>query len=195
VRYLSVCSGIEAATVAWHPLGWQAAAYSEIEKFPRAVLRTITPTFRCMATSRRSEATSMDLFTSLSGEPPARTSQSRDFARELLASEATSPSSFYGWLRDWSRVGSSGRTFPASCRRTEDGRLEPSSEGWQSSGMGSPTGFLTLSTSAWPSDGRACSLSDILETGDVPQRFFLSAKACKGILRRAGKRGKNCRPR
>lgn len=31
MRYLSVCSGIEAATVAWHPLGWEAAAYSEIE--------------------------------------------------------------------------------------------------------------------------------------------------------------------
>jgi site-specific DNA-cytosine methylase len=38
VRYLSVCSGIEAATVAWHPLGWEAFAYSEIEAFPAAVL-------------------------------------------------------------------------------------------------------------------------------------------------------------
>jgi DNA (cytosine-5)-methyltransferase 1 len=38
LRYLSVCSGIEAATVAWHPLGWKAAAYSEIEKFPSQVL-------------------------------------------------------------------------------------------------------------------------------------------------------------
>ena len=38
MKYLSVCSGIEAATVAWHPLGWQAAAYSEIEPFPSAVL-------------------------------------------------------------------------------------------------------------------------------------------------------------
>ena len=38
MRYLSVCSGIEAATVAWHPLGWEAAALSEIEAFPRAVL-------------------------------------------------------------------------------------------------------------------------------------------------------------
>jgi DNA (cytosine-5)-methyltransferase 1 len=37
-RYGSVCSGIEAATVAWHPLGWQPAFFSEIEKFPRAVL-------------------------------------------------------------------------------------------------------------------------------------------------------------
>ena len=33
-----MCSGIEAATVAWHPLGWTAAAYSEIEKFPSQVL-------------------------------------------------------------------------------------------------------------------------------------------------------------
>jgi len=38
VRYLSICSGIEAATVAWHPLGWTPVAFSEIEKFPRAVL-------------------------------------------------------------------------------------------------------------------------------------------------------------
>jgi DNA (cytosine-5)-methyltransferase 1 len=38
MRYLSVCAGIEAATVAWHHLGWQAAAYSEIDKFPLAVL-------------------------------------------------------------------------------------------------------------------------------------------------------------
>jgi DNA (cytosine-5)-methyltransferase 1 len=38
MRYLSVCSGIEAATVAWHDLGWQPAAFSEIEPFPSAVL-------------------------------------------------------------------------------------------------------------------------------------------------------------
>ena len=38
MRYLSVCSGIEAATQAWHPLGWQPVAFSEIEPFPSAVL-------------------------------------------------------------------------------------------------------------------------------------------------------------
>ena len=38
MKYLSVCSGIEAATVAWHPLGWEAVGYSEIEKFPSLVL-------------------------------------------------------------------------------------------------------------------------------------------------------------
>ena len=38
MRYGSVCSGIEAATVAWHSLGWKAAWLSEIEPFPSAVL-------------------------------------------------------------------------------------------------------------------------------------------------------------
>ena len=38
LRYGSVCSGIEAASMAWHPLGWQPAFFSEIEKFPCAVL-------------------------------------------------------------------------------------------------------------------------------------------------------------
>jgi DNA (cytosine-5)-methyltransferase 1 len=38
MRFGSVCSGIEAASVAWHPLGWQAAWLAEIEPFPSAVL-------------------------------------------------------------------------------------------------------------------------------------------------------------
>ena len=38
MRYGSVCSGVEAATVAWHGLGWEPAFFSEIEAFPRAVL-------------------------------------------------------------------------------------------------------------------------------------------------------------
>ena len=38
IRFGSVCSGIEAASVAWHPLGWKAAWLSEIEPFPSAVL-------------------------------------------------------------------------------------------------------------------------------------------------------------
>jgi DNA-cytosine methyltransferase len=38
MRYLSVCSGIEAASVAWHPLGWEPIGFAEIEPFPSAVL-------------------------------------------------------------------------------------------------------------------------------------------------------------
>ncbi len=36
--FRSLCSGIEAASVAWHPLGWRADAFAEIDKFPSAVL-------------------------------------------------------------------------------------------------------------------------------------------------------------
>jgi DNA (cytosine-5)-methyltransferase 1 len=39
IKYGSVCSGVEAATVAWHSLGWQPQWFSEIEKFPSAVLK------------------------------------------------------------------------------------------------------------------------------------------------------------
>ena len=38
LSYLSVCSGIEAASVAWEPFGFQPVAFSEIEPFPSAVL-------------------------------------------------------------------------------------------------------------------------------------------------------------
>ena len=39
MKFGSVCSGIEAASVAWEPLGWKAAWFSEIESFPCAVLK------------------------------------------------------------------------------------------------------------------------------------------------------------
>jgi DNA (cytosine-5)-methyltransferase 1 len=47
VRYGSVCSGIEAASAAWHGLGWTAAFTSEIDPFPRAVLSHHYPTVPC----------------------------------------------------------------------------------------------------------------------------------------------------
>lgn len=39
MRFGSVCSGIEAASVAWASLGWKAAWFSEIEPFPCEVLK------------------------------------------------------------------------------------------------------------------------------------------------------------
>ena len=39
MNYLSVCSGIEAATVAWHHMGWNPIGFSEIEKFPSQLLQ------------------------------------------------------------------------------------------------------------------------------------------------------------
>ena len=38
MRYISLFSGVEAATLAWEPLGWEPVAFAEIEPFPSAVL-------------------------------------------------------------------------------------------------------------------------------------------------------------
>ena len=44
--------------------------------------------------------------------------------------------------------------------------------------------------SDWPSGAAVCSLSQVLVRGSIPEQYFLSSKACAGILRRAEKRGK-----
>ena len=43
MKYASVCSGVEAASLAWMPLGWEAVWFSEIEPFPCAVLKKRFP--------------------------------------------------------------------------------------------------------------------------------------------------------
>jgi len=43
MRYLSVCSGIEAASCAWQPIGWEAVAFSEIDSFPCRALQQRFP--------------------------------------------------------------------------------------------------------------------------------------------------------
>ena len=42
-KFGSVCSGIEAASMAWKPLGWEASWLSEIEPFPSAILQERFP--------------------------------------------------------------------------------------------------------------------------------------------------------
>lgn len=43
MKYATVCSGVEACSVAWEPLGWQPVFFSEIEDFPSEVLNTHYP--------------------------------------------------------------------------------------------------------------------------------------------------------
>ena len=143
----------------------------------------------------------MDQLTFFAEEPPASPSATQDSERDWMTRVVSSCSPLVPLLQGIGPDGWFGRTCPASCHQTEDGTLVPSSGSWASSGMGSPTAFWTLSTSAWtgtlapsPNDGSVCSLSDVLETGEVPQRYFLSAKACAGILRRADKRGRALPP-
>lgn len=59
------------------------------------------------------------------------------------------------------------------------------------SGMWARGACWTLDTSEFPSEGAASSsLRDVLEKGEIPPRYFLSPRACAGILVRASRRGR-----
>ena len=123
-------------------------------------------------------------------EPPVSLSVSPDLEKDWMTRVATSCLPILPSLAAIGPDGWYGRTSPASYPATEDEILPRYFEGWMNSGMGGHTECLTLNTSEWPSDAAVCLLSQVLEVGNVPQRFFLSATACAGILRRAEKRGK-----
>lgn len=164
-----------------------------------------------MATSPPS-ATPIPPFPSTSSSEglPANPSPSPASEVDWMTTVATSRLSIQSWLTLLLRDGSSGKTSlefspppavmtsrPSSPPSREflsilpqkDGRI-PASLSALPADTPSPGELLTLNTSEFPSAGGVCSLSDILETGELPQRYFLSATACRGILRRAEKRGK-----
>ena len=121
---------------------------------------------------------------------PANHSQSQDYAKDLKTPGETLPLPMLEYLTALNPSGSFGKTCRASSVQTVDGTLVPSLGRWQNAGMGSHTGCLTLNTSEFPKDADVCLLSDVLEIGNLPQKFYLSPTACAGILRRAEKRGK-----
>ena len=139
----------------------------------------------------------MNQLSFLSEEPPANPSASQDSEKDWMIRVATSCLPTLRLLQSIGPSGWFGRMSPASYPPTGDEILPPYFAGWQNSGMGGPTECLTLNSPEHPgfpeqshSDDGVSLLSDILETGIVPQRYFLSAKASSGILRRAEKRGK-----
>jgi len=142
---------------------------------------------------------------------PVKTSVLLDAVREFLESDQGFGLSSFELLRSLNQAGLLSKTslacFPATQETSRqvtysldsDGQPQkkatwPSSfEGWGNAGIGGPTGFVTLSISEWPKDAAVCSLSQVLEA-DVPKKYFLSAKAAHGILRRAEKRGRDLPP-
>jgi len=212
MKYLSVCSGIEAATQAWHPLGWEPLAFSEIDKFPSAVLAHHYPETRNLG-----DFTNIYPF-DLPGAPDLLVGgtpcQSFSVAglREGMADERGNLALEYirlayrlgvRWIV-WENVpgvlsSNKGRDFACFLSGltgvdvTVPGKVDGKA-GWRNSGL--VAGDEEHFSVAWrvleqcPNADGVCSLSDVLETGDVPPRYYLSAKACQGILRRAEKRGK-----
>lgn len=127
-------------------------------------------------------------------DSPAKISRSPDAAPDSSGGGVPrSFSSFPESLTLFGLPGSSLKMYPASFPRTV-AEISPSyRRRWSNSGMALLGASWILDTSEWPRDAEECSLSDVLER-TVPSRFFLSSKACRGILRRAAKRGRTLPP-
>ena len=120
-----------------------------------------------------------------------RETVSPDNAVDLLMREAVSGLRSDGSCENCGHVGSLARMFPASLASIAAETGLRSSWTWKSSGMGGPTEFLTRDSSESPRGAVEFSLSRVLEdSADVPRKYWLSARAAAGILRRAEKRGK-----
>ena len=201
MKYGSVCSGIEAATVAWEPLGWEPQFFAEVDPHCCSLLAAKYPDVPNYG----------DLTTLLEGLPDDRRSidllvggtpcQSYSVAGDrggLDDARGNLSLTFVGFFFDYNHGGFSGKMSPVSCQLTEDGRLEPSSGRWWNAGILSPTESSSLNISEhnhtlvpFPSNEGVSSLLDILElTGEHLQEFYLSERACKGIVRRAEKEGR-----
>src|SRR5205814_1035307 len=84
----------------------------------------------------------------------------------------------------------SSRTFQVSSLATEGKTSKSSFERWPASGMAWDGVCLTAGTLESPSHVRESTLSAAIETGEVPLRYFLTANAAQGILRRANRMGR-----
>ena len=85
----------------------------------------------------------------------------------------------------------SSRTFQGSSLATEAGISKSLFERWPSSGMAWDGVCLTAKTSESPNHVNECTLLDAVETGAVPERYFLSPNAAAGILRRTDRMGRD----
>ncbi len=88
----------------------------------------------------------------------------------------------------------SSKTFTASFIRTKDEISKPSFGLWPNSGILSDGVCLTAKTSESPNLAKESTLSGVIETGEVPDKYFLSPSAAAGMLRRADRQGRNLFP-
>jgi hypothetical protein len=220
ITYGSVCSGIEAATLAWKPLGMRATWFAEIEAFPSAVLAHHYPNTPNLGNMTKLGAqvlagkiTAPDV---LVGGTPCQAFSVAGM-REGLTDPRGALTIKYVELADavdyvragqrkpacvivWENVpgvlSDKGNAFGCflGALAGEDCELQPPGKNGRTLVVcmdpkeQSRGGSWTPNISAWPNDAVVCSLSQVLETGSIPPRYFLSEKALAGIARRDGRR-------
>lgn len=193
MRYISIFSGIEAASVAFVPLGCEPVAFSEIDPFPSAVLAERFPDVPNLGditkVNWKRYRGKAELV--VGGSP----CQSFSIAgkREGLKGESGLMFEFIRCVREvrprwflWENVpgalsSEGGAAFGQLLHELADGGVTDAHGA-----------CLMLNSSEWPSDADVSFLSDVLETDSrTLAPYSLSQKSCLGILRRARQRGRS----
>ena len=120
----------------------------------------------------------------------AKISRSQEEERALKEKNRDYFLSLPGFAHRLDRNGFSLKMLEGCSRLPMEETLESFSQKWPRWGMAFHGGYWTLDSSESPNGAVECSLSDVLETTDVSERYALSERAAKGILRRANARGK-----
>lgn len=189
MKYISIFSGIEAATVAWQPLGWEPLAFSEIDPFPSAVLQHHYPDIPNLGDITKIDWSpyvgAADIV--VGGSP----CQSFSIAgkREGLAGASGLMFEYVRAVRELRPRWFVWENVPGALTSEQGGLTASSCQRWMRSGMVWHGEYWMRNFSAWPKDASVCSLLEVLEPC-VARKYFLSAKACRGIISRADRRGK-----
>ena len=129
-------------------------------------------------------------------DSPVKMSLWREWARErgLKEAELDSFMSLLGSLEKDAPELFCSKTFTVCLTPTGGKTLRSSFTRWPTSGILSDGVCLTAKTSESPSHASVSTLSDVIETGEVPRKYFLSPSAAQGMLRRADAMGRTLFP-
>lgn len=223
----SVCSGIEAASVAWLPIGGKCYWLSEIDAFPSEVLAHHYPNTpnlgdmtKIASKVKNEEVPAPDILVGgtpcqsfsvagmrqgLSDERGSLTISFVELANaiDVVRRRRNKKESVIVWENVPGVLSSKDNAFGCflGALAGESSELVPPGGGCGGRTLvvcmapkeQSRGGCSMPNISDWPNDASVCLLSQVLEKGSIPQKFFLSSMACEGMLRRLSKAKKPCK--
>lgn len=216
MKYISFCSGVEAASLAFRPLGWTPVAFSEIEPFPCAVLKARWPHVPNLGDCRNIHYKEGELYVEQDGNKTKNIKcghidlaiggfPCQSFSQAGQRAGLEGPADLFENTSDCYRksdpIGWFTKMFPECSVQTMDETFATYSSALMTAGIAAAGVCLTFNMCEWTAfpgryrrDEGVSSLSDILVRGNVPLKYYLTATACRGIINRGEKRGKALPP-
>lgn len=211
MRYISLFSGVEAATLAWEPLGWEAVAFAEIEPFPSAVLAHRWPEVPNLGDVTKVDWSryrgAVDVVVggspcqafSIAGKRQGLVDSRGQLMLEFVRAVAEVGPRWFVWENVPGVLSQDrGRAFGTLLREMDELGYGMAWRVLDAQFVRVPVRDDRGAIAGWVGPvaqrRRRVFLVGCLGAGGVPRRFYLSPRACSGILRRASKRGKPLPP-